>query len=332
MSTTTHTATLTDRYIDAALRHVPAADRADLELELRGSIQDAVDARIDDGHDPAAAEVEALTELGDPERLAAQYTGRIQQLLGPAVYGDWWRLLRLLLGIVVPIVAALAVVGAAIDGDDPLVLVGTGIGAAWATAIQVAFWTTLVFAVIERVSPGGVRERADWSPDDLPEVVERRVGVGDVAGSLITIVLTIAAMLWQRGSTLVTVDGDPVPILDPDGWSSWWPALIAVLVAEAVLTVVVFQRGAWSTLTLSLFVALQVAFLVPSLWLLSQDRFFNPAFVDAVDWGDVEDPGRLLSVLTAALIVGITAWDVAEKVWRQWRSRRPAAAPGVPVA
>ena len=187
-----------------------------------------------------------------------------------------------------------------------------------------------MFAIIERVSPTELSAADEWSPDDLPEVVERRVGVGDVAGSLITIVLTIAAMLWQRGSTLVTVDGGPVPILDPDGWSSWWPALIAVLLAEAVLTVVVFQRGAWSTLTLSLFVALQIAFLVPSLWLLSQDRFFNPAFIDAVDWGDVEDPGRLLSVLTAALIVGITVWDVAEKVWRHWRSRRPVAATGVP--
>ena len=66
-------ATLTDRYVDATLRGVPQAKRADIERELRASIADAIDARADSGDSSADAEVAVLTELGDPARLAAGY-------------------------------------------------------------------------------------------------------------------------------------------------------------------------------------------------------------------------------------------------------------------
>ena len=42
MATTT---SLTDRYVDAAMRTVPEKQRADLAAELRASIDDQIDAR-----------------------------------------------------------------------------------------------------------------------------------------------------------------------------------------------------------------------------------------------------------------------------------------------
>ena len=46
------TATLTDRYIWAVQRSLPEAQRADIDRELRGTIADAVDAKIEDGRAP----------------------------------------------------------------------------------------------------------------------------------------------------------------------------------------------------------------------------------------------------------------------------------------
>ena len=64
------TTTLTDRYVAATLRRVPARQRADIDTELRGLIADAIDGREEAGADKADAEVQTLTELGDPVRLA----------------------------------------------------------------------------------------------------------------------------------------------------------------------------------------------------------------------------------------------------------------------
>ena len=63
--------TLTDRYVWAVLKSLPEAKRADIDRELRATIADDVEAREADGRDAAAAEREALAELGDPARLAA---------------------------------------------------------------------------------------------------------------------------------------------------------------------------------------------------------------------------------------------------------------------
>ena len=48
----------------------------------------------------------ALVELGDPAALAASYVDRPLQLIGPRYYLTWWRLLKLLYSVVLPIAAA----------------------------------------------------------------------------------------------------------------------------------------------------------------------------------------------------------------------------------
>ncbi len=50
------TATLTDRYVYAVTRSLPESQRADIDKELRASIADAVDARVEAGDHPAEAE------------------------------------------------------------------------------------------------------------------------------------------------------------------------------------------------------------------------------------------------------------------------------------
>src|SRR4051794_38396607 len=102
--TATTANTLTDRYVAATLRSVPEKQRPELDKELRASIADAIDDRIEAGSKPEAAEREVLIELGDPIRLAAGYADRPLYLIGPALFPDYTRLLKLLVGIVVPIV------------------------------------------------------------------------------------------------------------------------------------------------------------------------------------------------------------------------------------
>ncbi len=65
------------------MRTVPEKQRADLSAELRASIADQIDARVESGESRDAAERAVLIELGDPDALAAGYTDRPLHLIGP---------------------------------------------------------------------------------------------------------------------------------------------------------------------------------------------------------------------------------------------------------
>ena len=174
--------TLTDRYVFAALRSIPEAQREDIERELRGSITDDVEARVENGQPPAAAETDVLTALGDPVRLAARYTGRPLYLIGPDLFLDWWRLLKTLLVIVVPIAfLAVVLIQMALDPGDPAGAFGTAIGTAVNVVVHLGFWVTLVFAVIQF---NGTRRKdlglGPWTPASLPQLPRQaQVSLGD---------------------------------------------------------------------------------------------------------------------------------------------------------
>ena len=61
-----NTTSLTERYVDAAMRTVPDRQRADLGAELRASIADQIDARVDDGEPHDIAERAVLTDSATP--------------------------------------------------------------------------------------------------------------------------------------------------------------------------------------------------------------------------------------------------------------------------
>ena len=88
------TASLTDRYVTATVRDLDDDQRAEVERELRTTIEDMIDGRLEAGA-PSRPEAEraVLAELGDPVRLAAGYSGRPLYLIGPSVYPQWRRLM-----------------------------------------------------------------------------------------------------------------------------------------------------------------------------------------------------------------------------------------------
>ena len=224
------TASLTDRYVAATVRGLDEAQRPEVERELRATIEDMVDARLEAGA-PTRAEAEraVLVELGDPVRLAAGYSGRPLHLIGPGVYPEWLRLVRVLLVVIVPIsvvgnlVARLFVEDVAATNVGSLV--GSSIALAITVALHVVFWTTLVFAILERT---GHASLDTWTPEQLPDTSGTgRVGFGETAANVVFLVLVALALVWQQTSSPVTSGGESVPVLDPALWSGWIPWLLA---------------------------------------------------------------------------------------------------------
>lgn len=230
---------------------------------------------------------------------------------------EWRTLLRTLLVIVVPVVTTVVVVADAVAGEPVGAVVAGGVGAAFNVFVQVCFWTTLVVAVLERTGPAP--SSTEWSPAELPPApTGRRVTLGEAITEATTAVLVVAAMLWQRDAPFVSADGTAVPILEPDHWTTWWPLLIAVVLAEAGVSLWAFHRRHWSTGTAVASIALSLAFAAPVLWLLGTDSFFDPQFLAGLDWGDIGDPGATLSTIIAVSVIGVTLWSIGEVAWRTW--------------
>lgn len=315
--------TLTERYVQAVLRGVPAGQRADLEPEIRALVADAIDAQPD-ASTPDLAERAALTELGDPDALAGRYADRTRFLIGPRLYADWLRLLTFIVPLVGTIVTI--VVGAAtwLDGQNTGSVITGAVGAGVASAAQAAFWVTLVFALIERTESGNpFPTRRPWTLDDLPQVQAReRLSIGEAAAAIAANVFVIVAIAWLQVASPIVLDGVRYPLFDPALWSFWLPYFMVVAGLEIVFAVVLYARGRWSWAMAIVNAALNAAFAIPALQLLQQDLLFNPdvvAKLEQLAGGAWFGPTGSIIAIAVVAVVAIDTVDGFRKAWRNER-------------
>lgn len=314
------TPTLTDRYVDAAMRTVPEAQRSDLAAELRGSIDDQIEARVAEGENPAAAERAVLTDLGDPDKLAAGYTDRPLWLVGPRYFLDWWRLLKLLLWIV-PACAAFGVsLAMVLDGKSFGEIIGALVPLLLTVVVHIAFWTTLIFVILERTGHETMTS-GPWTPDQLPEPRQKGVGLGDMITSLAFLVIMAGVVLWDLFVGFVpTAPG--LSFLDPGLWPWWIIGLFLVMALEAALAIVVYEVGRW---TIGLAVAngiLNLVIAVPALWLLFEGRLINPAYFPTIIPDSGDEVGTIITVIIGFVIAGVAIWDTVDASLKAVRARR----------
>ncbi|TDE89468.1 hypothetical protein EXU48_20065 [Occultella glacieicola] len=321
-------ATLTDRYLFAATRSVPEPQREELRREIAERIADATDARLQAGDDREAAEHAVLVELGDPDALAAAYSDRPLQLIGPAHYLLWRRLLKLLLAIVLPAAAFGYALAQMIDGASFGDIIGGLVVVLIMVTVHLAFWTTLVFAIIDRLSGG--RSVLEWTPDQLPALTEppRNQMLVDYVANVVMVV--IAAALILVGPRLVPSPdgGESVPFLEPATWAwlSWY--LLALLAVHLLFWTVLFRHGRWSYGFVLVSLLLATATAVPVAWTLATGTLFNPAYLARTGWTDAVEQlgsgGAVASVLALLVLASAAVWPLDGFV-KARRARRDAA-------
>jgi hypothetical protein len=283
--TTTTPSTLTDRYVSSTLRSVPAKQRADIERELRASIADAVDGRIESGSDPDEAEYAVLTELGDPARLAARYADRPLHLIGPALYLDYVRLLTVLLAAVVPAVAGAVGFAKIVQGGDAGSVVADAVGTAINTALHIFVWTTLLFAVLERTSHQRTGLTRPWTPAALPPPPSRRARQGALIGATVSFVfLTAFVLLSPVVSTETDANGDPIGILSPWLWDTGVVYLFLGFAFGGFAVTVAKYYTRWRPWVAVAGALLAIASATVLIWVAANDHLLNPAFTEAANW------------------------------------------------
>jgi hypothetical protein len=298
----TTASTLTDRYIWAVQRSLPEAQREDIDRELRGTIADTIDAKVESGSKPDAAEREALTELGDPYKLAWGYADRPLHLIGPALFPDYIRLLRFLYFIVLPIVVVVVflslLLAKSLDGES---LAGA-LGPIWPMAIGVAvhlgFWTTLVFALLERTTPQG-RPLTKWDPASLPQLpVAGTIKTIDTGATLVWLTIYIVVLIGQQFfSPLLNAAGQPLPVIDPALWSFWLPYFIGLAVLDIVFAIILHRTGRWTVPLAIVNAMLSLAFAIPAIILLRAGEVMNPEFAERLNLTALFAEGGVVSVI-----------------------------------
>lgn len=304
------TTTLTDRYVHAATRWLPGKARDEVAAELRERIGDTVAAR---GGTPTA-EREALEELGDPLRVATDYVGREPVLISSRWFFPWLRLVLVLVAIIPPVVATIVATVSAFEGDSLGAVIGEAVVTLIQLTIQVVFWTTVVFVILDWTnSPADVE---DWSVDHLPE--DTPTGVVELVLGLVTFGVMGALVVWQHFGSPFSEDGETIPLADPDLWSWYLPLVLLTLVLEAVHLTWVHLRGwtrsaAWANLAIS------VLFTVPTIVLLLQGSIVNPDLAAHLDWDPQIQENVMRGTAVAFGLLGL--WEVFDG-FRRAHSRR----------
>ncbi|OUZ12898.1 hypothetical protein BHE97_00060 [Aeromicrobium sp. PE09-221] len=313
---------LTDRYVYAATRFVTDQDeRVELDRELRERIADTVDGHRSAGLGPAEAEERALTELGDPLRVSAAYRERPMYLIGPRHYFAWQRVMVIVLATAPWIVGVIDLI-VMISTREPVetVIAGT-ISTIVMVAVQAAFWITLGFAVAERVTTPADGDVDRWTPERLPQLPEStgRGKLSDLIASLVFLVIVAGLIVWQRFGSLVVVDGERMPVLDPALWDVWIPVMFLLLALEAVHAVWVYRTGwTWPAAIVNLPISLAWGALLG--WLFVSGRLLNPDFLDRVglSQGAID---RSQPYVLAVLAV-IIAWELVDGFYKAYRRGR----------
>src|SRR5574339_1253788 len=91
---------LIDKYIAEAGKHLPRRNRADIEAEIRSTLEDMLEERKQ-GDSPAdeATVMDLLKEYGSPREVAAKYKTH-QYLIGPRLFPIFETVIKIVLAVV----------------------------------------------------------------------------------------------------------------------------------------------------------------------------------------------------------------------------------------
>ncbi len=263
---------LIERYIHEVGRLLPAKNRSDIQAELRLSLEDALEDKVDG--EPAKADVVALLkEFGTPREVAASYYPEGQYLIGPALYPLFWMVIGIVLAAVLG--AQLLALGISLffnpEAIDPL---QTAISLL--NSIPVALgMVVIVFIILQRFDVRPELMNSEWDPYDLPQIDADKelVKRGERIFSIImTVVLLILLLVFQGRIGFV--------------FSSGWQTLTNPIIARYMLLI---------SLSLLLGIGLDI-------YLLSQGRWDTISRL-------VKISANLFSIVVLFLLVqGHNAW------------------------
>jgi hypothetical protein len=306
-----------DRYVNEVGRRLPLKEREDVEREIRSLIEDEVMGRLDTSAgegvaqpDGEATVLAVLAQFGAPGAMAAKYQAP-RYLVGPGMFPVF----QIVLGIVLAVTLFANLLGLA-------VAVGRGGGApAFADMLADLFGgilqafgsVTLVFVGLERLGVRASRQAtAAWDPRSLPPVKdEQRISVFETAAEIgfTAALLWLAVSHFSNGTGSLFYDGEwhAIPLFSLE-FVRYIPWLMMLWGADILVNIVLLARARWEPATrmAALVLALATAFI-----------FYQMLVGGPITAWPTVDPAFKV---TAAIIFGVSLWEVAKQAWALLRT------------
>lgn len=261
-----------------------------------------IDPPSDDGAD----------DLDRPERV----------LISASRYGDWLKLMRAVLGVVLPTTAFGVLVTAGNADQSAWDTTGDVVLAVVGTMVHLVFWLTLVYAYIDwRERVGEVRASAlpRLSVIDETTVVRRgvparrRVRLGEVVVPIAAWVLFVSFAFNQRRIGIVDADGQVIPVLRSDQWNGWIPFIVWMACNAVACLVATYRMGRWTPLTSVGAIISAITSGALTLWLLATGRGISREWIEEVDSISMSvDALYDIAVWSSAVLM------IAAIIWTTW--------------
>jgi hypothetical protein len=259
---------LIDRYVHAVSRQLPHKIREDVEMELRSSLEDSLEARSKGATGEALEEhaVALLKEMGSPDVVAASYRPGSQYLIGPDLFPTY----KLVMRIVFTVLSILGLVGVAMGlraiaatEVNWFEFVWEGLNLLVTGGVTAFGMLTLMFALIQRFGNAKKYQPEPWEPSSLPEVADedvlkRGLGLEKIIGGVIFLALLNIFPHWIGTFTTVGDNGRFIPLLGED-FALYLPTINVILVGSIAFGFLLAFQKRWNLLTRAFDVVLGLA-------------------------------------------------------------------------
>jgi hypothetical protein len=327
---------LLDKYIAEVGKHLPRKQRADIEAEIRSTLEDMLEERKPaQGDMDDAAVVELLREYGAPRKVADSYIGP-RYLIGPRVFP----IFELVTKIVLSVLLAVALAGLGISlsksslagpaflqtvGESALGLLG-GLITAFGNIV-------LVFAILERVLPASeFQEEEEWNPADLAsEPDPDRAKFGEQIFEMFFLVLFLILFNLYPGAIGIGffTDGEWTflsPILT-EAFFGYLPWINILFLLQLGFNVYLLRQGIWNTTSRIMNLALELASIALAVMMLrgpdlvalmSEQLAGTPLEGSAQVFTTI---GNLIPYLVLTIVIIVSSIEAAQMVYRILKSR-----------
>jgi hypothetical protein len=305
---------LIDKYIAEVGKHLPRKNRADIEAEIRSTLEDMLEERTQ-AASPADEEtvMQVLKEYGAPSQVAAKYkTHHHQYLIGPRFFPVFERVLRIVLAVMIGaylIGLVVDLVQTGLTAHEFVSAIGKWLGGLFTGLIAAFGNIVLIFAIIERTKVAGALEKEvrDWDPKDLQR--EQDPDEVDKADHIATLIFsTLALVIFNLYPDLLSIhyysDGTSItiPMLTPIFFSFLpWINLMALL--QIVFSSFMLGQKYWQPLTRILDIVLHLAGMVLAIIILRTPGITPVSLASLGIVDGEEELARLFNYLPNLLIV-----------------------------
>ena len=275
---------LIERYIYAATKRLPAKNREDVSMELRGLIDDMLLERCGD-ETPTEKDIRVvLTELGTPMEVYAKYDEDADKcLIGQPYYSTYKFVLKIVLASVVVGMTIVSLIQAIVDPTIWYDMISDWVSDLSGSLMTAFAFVTILFAFFQ---DKGIKLDKTFDLNELPTVPKKKQEISKidpVVGLVIDILFVILFLAAPHMLGAVnTQTGVIVPIFNVDVIRAHWYIIVLFALFGIVRETVKLLEGRYNNKVMATTVVTNVLSVGTAVWWLSDTNLFNPAFTNAI--------------------------------------------------